>query len=189
MSRVPFHPDGNARANDWPQFPRLFSSESLRDDPHGDAAAYSTEGRGGGGSAGGPDAGTTGGDPFRPQPDPDVAAGFIRRLFPGSEWDGHILLWTLDPVSKKNCSNWLATMDEAEKVLKERVDLWRPQDVYIGMGMSGPGLRRGNDAGDLSPHRRLLAEPPVDKRTGAILPTPCVQSLSQKSKPITTFGL
>lgn len=174
MSRVPFHPDGNARANDWPQFPRLFSSESLRDDPHGDAAAYSTEGRGGGGSAGGPDAGTTGGDPFRPQPDPDVAAGFIRRLFPGSEWDGHILLWTLDPVSKKNCSNWLATMDEAEKVLKERVDLWRPQDVYIGMGMSGPGLRRGNDAGDLSPHRRLLAEPPVDKRTGAILPTPCV---------------
>ena len=65
-------------------------------------------------------------------------------------------------------------MDEAEKVLKERVDLWRPQDVYIGMGMSGPGLRRGNDAGDLSPHRRLLAEPAVDKRTGAILPTPCV---------------
>ena len=127
----PLYPDANARANDEPQFTRLFSSESLRDDPHGDAAAYSTKGRGGGAFVGGTDHGTTifhkeDGDPFRPQPDPDVAAGFIRQFFPESEWNGHILLRTLDPVSRKNCNYWLATIEEAEKLLKERVVLWRP---------------------------------------------------------------
>ena len=173
---MPFYPAENARANNWPQF---FSSESLRADPHGDAAAYSTEGRGGGGSVSGPDDGTTifqkeDGGPFHPRPDPDVATGFIQLLFPESEWNGHILFWTLDPVSGKKSTHWFSTVGEAETAIRERMDLWRPQNVYLGMGMSGPGLRRGNGPGDRSPHRRLLAEPAVDPQTGAILPTPCV---------------
>ena len=176
---IPLYLNGGSGANHVPQLTRFSSSVWTPGDPEHDAGAPSTEGLRGGASVGGPDSGTAnchaGGRPSsRPKPDLNAAIGFMKQVFPGRQWPGHTLLWTLDRVSGKKVSRWCATTDEAEKEIREIAQMWRSLDVYLGMGMSGPGLRKGSGAGDLSPSRRLLKEPAVDEKTGAAAPTPSV---------------
>ena len=146
------------------------TSEPLHDDDQGDAVSESAGGSGGRSSGHGHTAATT----TLPEPDIEAAISFIKKLFPGSPWPGHALLWTLDPASQKKRSHWFASPEEVEKGIQTNANLWRTQNVYVGMGMSAPGLRRGTGPGDLSPHRRLLKEEAVDKQSGTILPNPAV---------------
>ena len=107
-------------------------------------------------------------------PDHPAASAFIRRLFPETPWPGHILIWTLDPYTKEKTSHWCASPDEADQEIVQHSTTWSRQNIYIGMGMSDTGARRGHGPGDLSPRRRLLAAPAIDKETGDLRPQPSV---------------
>ena len=109
-----------------------------------------------------------------PRPDHSAASAFIRRLFPKTPWPGHILIWTLDPHSKKKTSHWCASPDDADQEIVCHGATWSRLNVYVGMGMSSPEAQKGRGQGDLSPNRRLLAAPAIDKRSGNPGPQPSV---------------
>ena len=151
-----------------PQHIRFTDPERSHRAPDLDGDAYRHGGAGGGAPSGaGPSS------PI-PEPDPDAAIRFIRTAFPGGDWPGHVLIWTLDRRSQRKTSHWVASPGEAETTVRAHAGLWTPRDVYVGMGMSAPGLRTGSGPGDLSPHRRLLKGPRLDEQ-GGVLPTPSVR--------------
>ena len=99
---------------------------------------------------------------------------FLRAFFGEETWTGYALIWTRNPRTNEKRSHWFKSLDDAEQGILRHQGEWRHLDVYVGMGMSGPDIKVGKGPGDLSPQRRLLSEPSVDKATGAMSPAPAV---------------
>ena len=108
------------------------------------------------------------------RPDVDAAAFFLDALFPTEHWPGHVLIWTLNRETQKKLSHWCLSLEKAKEVITEHSSAWSRHDVYVGMGVSSPHASIGRGEGDLSPYRRLLAQPDVDIDTGDVRPTPFV---------------
>ena len=153
-----------------PQHIRFTDPERSHRAPDLDGDAYRHGGAGGGAPSGaGPSS------PI-PEPDPDAAIRFIRTAFPGGDWPGHVLIWTLDRRSQRKTSHWVASPGEAETTVRAHAGLWTPSAMSMwAWGCRLLGLRTGSGPGDLSPHRRLLKGPRLDEQGGR--PTHAVSSL------------
>ena len=173
---TPVYPLESVGAMEMPHFTRCFSAEIFGGYSHHEAAGDTPKAHGshGGGGAFGADLSDEGTGPSHPEPDPDLALGFMNEVFPDDEWPGHALLWILDRDSQKKRTHWFASLEAAERGIKTNANLWKTREVYLGMGMSAPGLRTGNGPGDLSPYRRLPQNQAVDTRYGMVLPNPAV---------------
>lgn len=82
------------------------------------------------------------------------AIDFLSAVFPceGENYDGHILIWTLDRSTNAKVSYWAGSPHEADGLIKRHAPEWQEVDVYIGMGVSAPDAVKGRD---LRPGLRL----------------------------------
>ena len=106
--------------------------------------------------------------------DQDAAVDFISKILTSEIWLGHALIWTQDPATERKRSHWSQSLETAKQGVAANASAWSSRNVYLGMGMSGPQVAKGTGPGDLSPYRRLLAEPAINEHTGAVLATPSV---------------
>ena len=94
----------------------------------------------------------------RREVDVDTAVNFLRRMFaPKKEQDelaGHLLIWTSDPLRPDKISHWYKSLSEVQSDLEANRSLWAGLEVYFGVSLSEPGLKKGKD---LTQYRRLKA--------------------------------